>query len=257
MAIKRMEEPEKENQERWLITYSDLITLLLIYFIVMYSMSRLDMDKFKNFTESLTSVLKGTAYIFENSGPSILEGLSGKNVQGTNTDVGGTSKNRELTEAQAINEVQKQVLSLIKDYGIEGKVVVVQEARGLGIILKDVLFASGSAELTPKARDVIKEISKILEKVPENHIRIEGHTDNRPIQNRYFYSNWELSTARATSVLQEILRNTKTNPNRFSVVGYGEYRPIASNNTEEGRALNRRVTIMILRSTYTSSEPAD
>ncbi|WP_039765495.1 MULTISPECIES: OmpA family protein [unclassified Caldicellulosiruptor] len=256
MGRRRVEEPEKENHERWLITYSDLITLLLIYFVVLYSMSKIDIDKYKNFTESLTSVLKGTAYIFENSGPSILEGLSGKNVKGTNTDIGGTTKNRQMTEEEIINDIQKQVLSLIKEHGIEGKVLVIQEERGLSILLKDVLFNSGSAQLTPQAKEVVHEIAKILEKVPNNDIRIEGHTDNVPIHNKYFYSNWELSTARATTVLQEILRVSKVKPERFSVVGYGEYRPIASNKTPQGRALNRRVTIVILRTVYSKAEPA-
>ncbi|MEZ0536306.1 OmpA family protein [Caldicellulosiruptoraceae bacterium PP1] len=250
---KRREEAEVENNERWLITYADLITLLLVFFIVLYSMSKLDMVKYRNFTESLTSVLKGTAYVFDNTGPSILEGLSGKNVSGKNSEVGGNTKNKELTEQQKIDNIQKQVLQLIKEHGIEGKVLVVQESKGLSIMLKDVLFDSGSANLTPEAKEVIHEIAKILEKVPENTIRIEGHTDNRPIHNKYFYSNWELSTARATSVLREILNTTKINPERFSVVGYGEYKPIASNLTEQGRSLNRRVTIFIVRTTYNSA----
>lgn len=256
MPRKKFEEQTPENHERWLITYSDLITLLLIYFVVLYSMSKLDVDKYKNFTESLTSVLKGTAYVFENSGPSILEGLSGKNVRGTNTDIGGSTKNRQMTEQEMINDIQKQVLSLIKEHGIEGKVMVVQEERGLSIMLKDVLFDTGSATLTPQAREVVHEIAKILEKVPNNTIRIEGHTDNVPIHNKYFYSNWELSTARATSVLQEILKVSKVKPDRFSVVGYGEYKPIATNKTSEGRALNRRVNILILRTVYSKAEPS-
>lgn len=212
------------------------------------------MDKFKNFIEFLIFVLKGIVYIFENFGFFILEGLFGKNVKGINIDVGGVIKNKQMIEEEFINDIQKQVLGFIKEYGIEGKVFVIQEERGLLILFKDVLFDIGFVKFIFQVKEVVYEIVKILEKVLNNNIRIEGYIDNVFIYNKYFYFNWEFLIVRVIFVLQEILRVLKVRFERFFVVGYGEYRLIVFNKILEGRVFNRRVIIVILRMVYSKVE---
>jgi chemotaxis protein MotB len=129
-------------------------------------------------------------------------------------------------------------------------ITVSSQERGLVISLKDtLLFASGSDQLNPEARKIIKQLGNSLLAIP-NHIRVEGHTDNLPIKNARIPSNWELSTLRATTVLHVLQGEVGIPPERLSVSGYGEYRPLASNDTPENRAKNRRVDIVILKQKY-------
>lgn len=268
---KRHEEAEKESGERWLITYADLITLLLVFFIVMYAMGKVDAKKYKDLKESLGGVLGGSQYLLDGSGPSVIEGLvSSKRADGKEKEDGdgkGKSTGDEetplsnqhpstepMTEEERIEDVEARVVSLIQEQDLGDQVNVVQEERGLSIRLKDVLFSSGASELTPDAAIIVSRIAKIIEGVPENNIRIEGHTDNIPIHNALFNDNMELSLARAYFVRQHILANSNVRREQFSVVGYGEDRPIASNETPEGRSANRRVNLMVLRKTFNSSE---
>ncbi len=268
---KHREEAEKENNERWLITYADLITLLLVFFIVMYAMGKVDLEKFKKLSDSLGGsmggILSGSKYVLDEHGPTVIPGMMGslpeekQKGEGESEEAAKESpeqltsaETRPMTEEERIEDVEAKVVNLIKEQNLGEQVTVVQEERGLSIMLNDVLFNSGSAELTPEAMGIISRIAKIIEEVPNNDIRIEGHTDNIPIHNFIYPSNYELSAARAAAVRQHIFRVTKVHPERFSIVGYGEYRPIASNDTPEGRSANRRVTLMILRNTYNIGE---
>lgn len=230
------EEEKPHNQERWLITYSDLITLLLIFFVVMYSISVLDLKKFQSMASSLSQVLAGKELsILEERGPSIVQGKSGEELR--------------------LEEIQRQLEEYAQLNGLDTSVHIFQEERGLVISLNDtVLFAKGKADLTPKAQAVIAKVGGMLATIP-NQVRIEGHTDNLPINTPEFPSNWELSTARATNVLRFLLEQSHLAPERLSASGYGEYRPVAANDTEANRAKNRRVDIVIVKSKYESVEP--
>ncbi|AFM01838.1 MULTISPECIES: flagellar motor protein MotB [Desulfitobacterium] len=261
MARKRTEEPEKDSSERWLLTYSDLITLLMIFFVVMYSMSQVDANKFQAIAESLSIALGGgTPAQIEigtsPSGPNLIETYpvnKPKEGKGPENGEGNGKGDGTDMENMTIEAIKQKLDKFASDNGIEAKLVSSIEERGLVISIQDtLLFESGAAEITPKAREILDKINNVLASAP-NYIKVEGHTDNLPINTGRFPSNWELSVLRATNVvriMQEIIP-----AEQLSATGYGEYRPITSNNTEAGRARNRRVDLVILRSKYDLTEP--
>jgi chemotaxis protein MotB len=146
---------------------------------------------------------------------------------------------------------------MIAGKGLDGKISTTLSNRGLVISVKDtVLFPVGSVDLTPSAQEVILGVANILADMP-NAVRIEGHTDTVPIHTARFYSNWELSTTRATNVLQFMIQSAGLPPQRLSAAGYGEYKPVVPNINDRNRALNRRVDIVLLSSAYNQFEPGN
>jgi chemotaxis protein MotB len=237
MLRRRHKSEDKENLDRWLLTYADLITLLLAFFVVMYSMSRIDNKKFGEVSDALNTILKG--------GPSVLRFQSEPSVPGH-----GLLKLGNLRMAQLrIEEKFKQV----------GKNEVLQTEiteRGLVVhILESALFDQGSSVLKPKAMEVLDLIADQLQGRP-NHVRVEGHTDDTPIRSEVYPSNWELSSARATTVVRYYSESHSIAPDRISALGYGEFRPVVPNNSIENRARNRRVDIVILTMELTLTEPS-
>lgn len=276
MAKKKQEvEPEKDNAERWLLTYSDLITLLMIFFVVLYSMSKIDADKFRAVADSLNKALGGgtpSRVEIANSpmGPSLFEtGSPQSNAtapgQTNNPDNTANSQHAGESDSEGGSNVQQENLTIegIKARldqfaaanGFEAKLISTIEERGLVVSIQEtLLFESGSAVITPRAREILDKISTVLAGTP-NYIKVEGHTDNLPIHTPQFPSNWELSVLRATNVVNIMASDGGINPDRLSATGYGEYRPLAANNSEAGRARNRRVDLVILRSKYDLTEP--
>ncbi len=237
MARIRKQLESTENQERWLLTYADLITLLLAFFIVMYAMSQIDAKKFDKVSQALNGVLKG--------GSSIIDKGDAEQI-----------KNLGLIKLGDLNIIQKQ---LAKKFEILGKNEEVQTEiteRGLVVhIMESALFEEGSADLMSRTTEILDIIYEGIKGRP-NHVRIEGHTDDRTIQSLIYPSNWELSTARATSVVRYFIDNYEISADKLSALGYSEYRPIKPNNTIENRAINRRVDIVILTMDLTLKEPS-
>ncbi|MEW5875769.1 MAG: flagellar motor protein MotB [Candidatus Zixiibacteriota bacterium] len=235
---RRRTEPA-ENHERWLLTYADLITLLLAFFIVMYSMSRIDAARFENMSNALSGVLKGKEMALEER--EILEATDG---------VGGGPLDRE-----GLKMVQRDLDRSVREGNLGLAVYSVLTDRGLVIhIMEGALFEDGQADLTASARDVLRAVGSDIKKT-NNHIRVEGHTDPRPIHTPRFPSNWELSTARATSVLRFMVDTVGLPPERVSALGFGEFRPLSPNDSPEGMAKNRRVDIVVLSESMSASEP--
>lgn len=231
---------EKDRSERWLLTYSDLITLLLIFFIVLYSMSTVDAKKFEDMLKSLSIALGGS------SRGGVLE--QGRSL------IPGDKVYKERLEMQ---NTQERIRRMIAAKGLDGKISTTLSNRGLVISVKDtVLFPEGSVDLTSSAQEVILGVANILADMP-NAVRIEGHTDTVPIHTARFYSNWELSTTRATNVLQFMIQSAGLPPQRLSAAGYGEYKPVVPNINDRNRALNRRVDIVLLSSAYNQFEPGN
>lgn len=271
MSRKREHEAEKDNSERWLLTYSDLITLLMIFFVVLYSMSKVDAQKFQAVAESLNKALSGGVpakmeMSTSPSGPSLIETgtpsaattVPGKDKDPSKTtDSANEGKNGQgNTDAEnlSIEAIKAKLDKFATDNGIESKLVSSVEERGLVVSIQEtLLFGSGSADINNRARDILKSISTVLAS-SSNQIRVEGHTDNLPINTAKFPSNWELSVIRSTNVVQ-ILQSAGITPSRLSAAGYGEYRPIASNDTIDGQSRNRRIDLIILRSKYDVTEP--
>jgi chemotaxis protein MotB len=217
--MKRRRE-EHDNADRWVVSYADFITLLFAFFTTMYAISHVDLGKLERFAGSMRSAFKanGVEKIIT------IEGIKP-------VDYGLFSIEKELKTA--MDKFDK----------IEG-ITTIMDERGLRLILgESVLFDSGTASLKEKAKEILSTAAPIIKGV-KNHITIEGHTDNIPISNARFPSNWELSVARATAVLVYLIQEHKIDPSRLSASGYAEWRPIASNTTPEGRAKNRRVEII-------------
>jgi chemotaxis protein MotB len=243
---------DQENAERWLLTYADLITLLLAFFVVMYSMSRIDAKKFGMMQTQLSNVLRGGATVFpegeefdgEGAGLLQLGDLRVMQWRIINRLSPGGEKTHGKTEG-----------SLLRYQDIADAVNTEVTERGLTIHIKDyALFESGKADLRPEAVVVLAAVADEIG-LAGNHVLIEGHTDNVPINTARFPSNWELSTARATNVLRFLVEKKSIAPDRISARGFGEYRPVASNATSKGRAMNRRVDIVILSDYLTMIEP--
>lgn len=237
------------GMERWLITYADLITLLMIFFVVMYAMSQLDAQKFQALANSLSIVLSGRSVsILETAGPSVVEGRSGQIIREGQGDTPTLQGNLEA--------IEKQLAEYIKsEEGLAGNIVLIEQERGLVISLKDtLLFPKGSDVLTPRAHAIIRRVGESLKTIP-NYIRVEGHTDDLPIHTPKFPSNWELSVLRATNVVHVLVEEVGIAPERLSATGYSEYRPLVPNDSEANRAMNRRVDIVILKQKYDYFEP--
>lgn len=255
-----------ENHERWLITYSDLITLLMIFFVVMYSMSKVDNNKFRAMADALNITLGGTPgkiSIAETaSGDSLIEmGGPQSNTQSTSADPKNSNQMQQNSygnasvENMTIQSIKAKLDQFAKTNGIESKLISNTEERGLVVSIQDtLLFQPGSAEIASNANDILHKISSILA-ASQNYIKVEGHTCTLPIHTSQYQSNWELSVIRATNVVHILSNNGQIDPKRLSATGYGEFRPIASNDTEDGRIKNRRVDLVILKAKYDAVEP--
>ncbi|MBS0611854.1 MAG: flagellar motor protein MotD [Proteobacteria bacterium] len=274
MARKKKHE-EHVNAEAWAIPYGDLVTLLLALFVVMYAMSSVNEGKYRILSDSLVAAFRGTPKTVTpvNIGdkkpagqdkrmlgekPTTLMKVGVNNMQQVLALAGpeshghgtGVLEGGEATLARMEREVQKAMQELI-----DARLVTVRH-ENLGLVVEintDILFPSGAAAFTPKAAPVLDRLAKVLQPFP-NAIRVEGHTDDRPIRTAAFPSNWELSAARAASVVHQFTR-AGLDPLRLEIVGFGEYRPRKPNTTDEGRNANRRVAILILQAKPQEMQP--
>ncbi|RJX18762.1 MAG: chemotaxis protein MotB [Ammonifex sp.] len=248
----RKKEGKEANHERWLITYADLITLLLIFFVVLYSYSNVDAKKFAGIAMSLSQALGGGAgMVVSGQGPSVVSGTP-MSQEPIETKI---NLNQDVLENIRLQKIKAQIEKYAREQGLAARVTTRIEERGVVVSIQDTaLFLLGSADLTPQAREIVRKVGQIL-LTTDNYIRVEGHTCDLPIHTARFPSNWELSTARATSVVQELLKTANFPPQRLSASGYGEYRPVAPNNSEVNRQKNRRVDFVVLRSRYKEVEP--
>lgn len=250
MARKKHPKPhEEEVGEAWLLPYSDLMTLLLALFIALFAMSQTDASKMQALAEAFTAA-------FNMGGPSFFSGMGPSTSQNAPLVSGSDNGNGAyLKENENLSEVQEKLDQYIKEHDLQDQVSTELSEDGLMIRLKEkALFASGSAELQGQAEQIVPVIAALLTSLPER-VTISGHTDNVPISTAQFPSNWELSSARAVSLMRGLMSaQPSLNPARFSALGYSEYRPIASNDTDEGRAQNRRVEVLIARSMRFSQE---
>lgn len=270
-------EEEHENHEAWVIPYADMLTLLMGLFVVLWAISSADLNKLEALQTSFAGSL-GMSPSGESAagGDGALDGtdgvLDGGVVAPTPIVVAGVELTQERVEeavdalereedAAAAREIEDEQLSEVERAitehaaatGVAGAVDFRREDRGLvvSIVSDQVLFEPGSADLRPEGRAVLDGLAEALVALP-NPIAIEGHTDDVPISNARFPSNWELSTARATSVLQYLLGSYAFPPARLTASGYGEQHPVADNADPAGRSRNRRVDIAVLSMTPTA-----
>lgn len=292
---KKQKHSEEEGGEAWLLPYSDLMTLLLAVFIVLFAVSKVDESKAEEAAQAFRkNMMTGSGGFFTGEGDSIVS----QNPDGTNeettsnesdteasledpstseevtaapqedsnpsevaptTTEGNTDISREelenflgTNELETLERIEGKLQALLKSEGMSATINI--DTRGLVISLNNaILFESGSAELRSEHKDTLNKISEIMNAV-DNYIRVEGHTDNVPINTNIYPSNWELSTARAASVVRLFIDECDVSPEKIVAVGYGEYKPIANNSTEEGREKNRRIDIIVLSEKYDNLE---
>ena len=247
MARKKKHKAHEEHpSEAWLLPYSDLLTLLLALFIVLFAVSQTDQKKVTEMAQAFSSA-------FNTGGPSMFDKAGPNMTQNTEIPDDKEINKAYMEENQQLTAVKEALDKYIKENGLDAELNTVLTEDGLMISIKErALFPSGSAELVADSQKIGPVIAGLLGSIKQNVI-ISGHTDNIPISNAQFPSNWDLSSQRASNFTKFILEQGEhLNPARFSAVGYSEYRPTASNDTEEGRAKNRRVEVLISRSVQSS-----
>ncbi|MFZ6872985.1 flagellar motor protein MotD [Undibacterium sp. Di27W] len=241
MARKKYHE-EPDNHERWLVSYADFITLLFAFFVVMYAISSLNEGKYRVLSNSLTGAFGKVMTI--NPKP-----VDAPNEQVIKLDPLPLVKNRSSEglrkERAQMTTMAKDILTVLEPLVREGKVRVTQTSRGITIeINASLLFAPGDARLNIDSIQALRAIAGVL-KIDTHAIQVEGYTDNLPINNPIFPSNWELSAVRASTVAR-LLTENGVDENRVTAVGQGAKLPVSDNDTPEGRARNRRVSVTIL-----------
>lgn len=258
MSRKKRHE-EHANHERWLVSYADFITLLFAFFVVLYSSSQVDKRKVGKLSLAIQVAFQQMG-VFETSNTkmplSTTEAMPFQDAQVIENVVRTDDLRRIVQPGQGVmsnalsgemmgiqSEIEKALSPEIREH-----VVVLKEQReGLVISLREIgFFDSGSATLRPSSEDAIGRLASILLQRSEM-LRIEGHTDNVPIHNSQFQSNWELSTERATELIKVFVTHYHFAPDRLAAAGYAEFHPVDTNGTPEGRAHNRRVDIVVLK----------
>ncbi len=232
----KAEKMETAGMMRWLLTYADMITLMLALFIILFAMSNISRVKVQQFAKQVSAGFNNTWSV--NQPPS-----------------GGADAEQAFDASSSIPAIQKELEKFVKANHLESQVEVHMDHRGLVVtLLSDKsYYDSGSAQLRPQALDALDGIDALLRR-NANLIRIEGFTDNIPIHTAAYPTNWELSTSRAVNVARYLVEHDGMQPNRVSAAGYGEYKPRNSNATEQERQQNRRVDIVLLNATLSNAE---
>lgn len=230
---------EEHMDESWLIPYADLLTLLLALFIVLFASSTVDVQKLEQLSVVFNEIFDGGMGVMENPSPSPLPVPQSPNESDEESKA-------FMEDQKSLEEIQNRVDEYIAVNELENQLATELTDEGLLLTIRDsILFNPGSANIKSEYSDIADEIANLLEFDPPRSVIVTGHTDNIPMNTAEYGSNWELSVMRAVNFLKMIVQNPDLNPLLFSAKGYGEFSPIASNETVEGRAQNRRVEVLI------------
>jgi len=223
---KRFKTIESDNPDRWVVSYADFITLMFAFFTALYAISQVDAVKLNKFAGSMKEAFRIGGPPEKPETTTIIEGI----------------KPLYIGDIQ----LEKNAREVLNKAGFVEGITISANSKGIYISLSDLMvFEKGSASVREDAKPLLSLIADII-KNTSNYIVVEGHTDNLPMKSAQYPSNWELSTARAASVLMYFIKEHGIPPERLSAAGYGEYKPVATNSTVEGRAKNRRVDILFL-----------
>jgi chemotaxis protein MotB len=243
--VPKAKEPAEENHERWLVSYADFVTLLFAFFVVMFAHSNMDKAKLQRFAEQFQSQMERLPPV---PPP---KGAAPKPVQLT-----AAPTHEDLTMAEmkgSIEQIEQDLLPEIQ----QGKIELSLQARGLIMSLREsAFFDPGRAELHPESLKIMTKVAEALTRIP-GQIRLEGHTDDKPIRTEMYPSNWQLSSARAITVLRMLSARYNVDPDRLAAAGFAEFRPLVANDTPENRAKNRRVDVVILTKDAAAMEPGE
>lgn len=243
MAKKRKKRTKDSGDvnESWLLPYADLMTLLLALFIVLFASSTVDTEKLEKMSAVFNEIFDGGQGIMDSSAPM-------PTPVPTRDDLEGEENERSSYEEdqKSLGEIQERVNEYIAVHELENQFETLMTDEGLLVTIRDsILFNPGNALIKSEYLPLAEELTDLLVFDPPRHIVVTGHTDNVPINSPQFGSNWELSVMRAVNFLKLMMKNEEVNPLLFSAKGYGEYQPIVSNDTAEGRSKNRRVEVLI------------
>lgn len=239
---RRKYQEEPDNHERWLVSYADFITLLFAFFVVMYAISSVNEGKYRVLSNSLNGAFSNVQPVSAASAAANTPAVVHLDPLPLIKPKAGESLRREREQ---MTGMAKDILAALEPLVREGKVRVTQTSRGITIeINASLLFATGEAKLAPDSIAALKAIASVL-KLDSHAIQVEGYTDNIPISNTLFPSNWELSAMRASAVARLFTENG-VEEDRVTAIGQGPKAPVSSNDTPEGRARNRRVTVTVL-----------
>lgn len=236
MARKKVNRDEPKGDE-WLATYSDCVTLLMTFFVLLYAMSSVDENKMRALSQAFRTVMAGEA------GDTILEYSL---YNGDVPLIGGEIPTDTIDGEKIEESMYYQVSKFVDEHDLEAVVDIIETDLGVAIQLRDnILFETSKSDLRSESKEILDSIAALISSM-NNNIVVEGHTDNRPINTAEFPSNWELSVDRAVNVVRYFVENGKIDPKRLSATGYGEFQPIVDNDTEENMEKNRRVNILIM-----------
>ncbi|MET0026663.1 MAG: type VI secretion system protein TssL, long form [Candidatus Thiodiazotropha sp.] len=268
----------------WLATFADLMSLLMCFFVLLLSFAEVDAQRFKKMAESMkdafgvqreipaVEVVKGTSVIMQEFSPgkpeptivddirqitseAEQEFLERETQQDTNVNIDEAKAAMQAELEREVKEQAAELKRMLEEEIAEGVIDVETESTNIIIRIQEKgSFPSGRANLNPQFFEVISKITEVIAKTP-GKIIVAGHTDNIPISTKRFRSNWELSSARAVTVVHAMLSNADLDPNRFLIQGYADSQPLEANDTPEGRAKNRRVELVIKRGEDAESEP--
>jgi len=250
--------PEHPNHERWLISYADFITLLFAFFVVMFASSQTDKNKAQAVSDSVKRALEGQKM------SQVIAAVLGGTIDSSNKGNAmmrgpGGAKVAEEKKEQKLAELLPSLNVLseeLKKEIAEGKIQIHMEPRGLVVsFTQAALFPPGLDTFSADAYEPLAKVAESITKIP-NPVRLEGHTDSVPISTSRFRSNWELSAARSIALLELFSDRFNVPRDRMSIAGYADTSPVASNDTEEGRARNRRVDVVILNEQGMVAEPS-
>ncbi|MFA9457112.1 flagellar motor protein MotS [Halalkalibacter sp. AB-rgal2] len=254
--LNRRRKKEEKGAPKWMVTFSDLMTLILVFFILLFSMSVVDAQKFRAIAESFQQ-----RQIFDFM-PSAIEFQDPNEIRDhelrdadvdMESDEQGTDDPQEQddvpNEAQ-MDELLEEVNEFLNENDLNDLISATRDDRGVVLVLQErSLFESGEAELLDEAQLILNKVGTLLEAIP-NIVKVEGHTDSRPISTFRYPSNWELSGARSSSVIRYLIDEYDLEPNRFISTGYGDTRPVVDNTSAENMSQNRRVVIVISDPSY-------
>lgn len=238
MRNRKRPRSEEPGSPLWMTTFSDLMTLILVFFVLLFSMSAIDTIKFQAFVASFQGigVLDWGDKPLEEIQPDPISQIP---------DIATGQDPRPPAPDYTLMEVYQMVEDTLAEAGLEQQVTLRYEEAGVALDIQDrVLFDTARAELKAEAEAILDPLAELFQRLPFQ-IHVEGHTDSRRINNALFPSNWELSGARASRVIRYYTDEHELDPHKFAAIGYGEFRPVAPNDTEENMQLNRRVVMVI------------
>lgn len=261
MKRRRSRRNQSSGAPKWMVTYSDMVTLILVFFILLFSMSQIDLAKFEAISESFRN--RNILEFFPSAVPmdnptehtSTLESGKQTNEFDTPTQLPDiTDKDRDAEKEDSLDVLLADIDMFLDDNDLNDVITANRTERGVVLVLQEsILFDPGEAVIIDSGKPFLKKIGVLLSQLP-NNVKVEGHTDSTPMSSFRYPSNWELSGARASSVIRYLLDEYEFDMSRFSLVGYGETRPVQPNDSPENMKKNRRVEIIILNDVLTDNE---